>query len=57
MVLLKTDGGLSLTEIAATLGVSLNTAASRWRYALAKLRTALACEDRPPSPTCSEVHR
>lgn len=57
VVLLKTDGGLSLSEIAATLGVSLNTAASRWRYALAKLRTALAREDRSPSPTSSEVHR
>lgn len=57
VVLLKTDGGLSLSEIAATLGVSLNTAASRWRYALAKLRTALARGDRSRSPTSSEVHR
>lgn len=50
VVLLKTDGGLSLAEIAATLGVSLNTAASRWRYALEKLRAALADDDSPRSP-------
>jgi hypothetical protein len=37
--------------------VSLHTAASRWRYALAKLRAALAHEDRSRSPTSSEVHR
>lgn len=51
VVLLKTDGGLSLAEIAATLGVSINTAASRWRYALEKLRTALADDAPKPRPT------
>ncbi len=50
VVLLKTDGGLSLAEIAATLGVSVNTAASRWRYALEKLRTALADDAPEPHP-------
>lgn len=39
---LKIDGGLTFAEIAAALGTSLNTAASRYRYALDKLRTALA---------------
>lgn len=48
VVLLRTEAGLTFAEIAATLGVSLNTAASRWRYALEKLRSALAP---------SEVHR
>lgn len=38
---LKIDGGLTFAEIAAVLGVSLNTAASRYRYALDKLRIAL----------------
>ena len=57
VVLLKTDCGLSLAEIAATLGVSLNTAASRWRYALEKLRTALARDDRSGIPPRTEVHQ
>lgn len=42
VVLLKTDGGLTFAEIAATLGISENTAASRYRYALEKLKSALA---------------
>ena len=45
VVALKVDGDLTFAEIAALLGTSLNTAASRYRYALAKLRDALG--DRP----------
>lgn len=41
VVALKIDGGLTFAEIAACLGVSANTAASRYRYALEKLRDAL----------------
>lgn len=40
-ITLKIDGGLTFREIAAVLGVSPNTAASRYRYALAELRDAL----------------
>jgi DNA-directed RNA polymerase specialized sigma24 family protein len=37
---------LTFREIAAVLGVSPNTAASRYRYALAELRDALlGCTD------------
>jgi RNA polymerase sigma-70 factor (ECF subfamily) len=38
---LKIDGGLTFAEIASVVGVSSNTVASRYRYALEKLRTAL----------------
>jgi RNA polymerase sigma-70 factor (ECF subfamily) len=41
LVVLKIDGGLTFAEIAAALGISANTAASRYRYALDKLRAAL----------------
>lgn len=41
VVALKIDGGLTFAEIAAVLGTSLNTAASRYRYALEKLRERL----------------
>jgi RNA polymerase sigma-70 factor (ECF subfamily) len=41
VISLKVDGGLTFAEIAALLGVSANTAASRYRYALEKLRAAL----------------
>lgn len=46
VVALKTEAGLTFAEIAAVLGVSPNTAASRYRYALARLRAALG-EDGP----------
>ncbi len=42
IVALKIDGDLTFAEIATLLGVSPNTAASRYRYALEKLRNALA---------------
>jgi len=38
---LKVDGQLTFAEIAEQMGVSLNTAASRYRYALAKLKEFL----------------
>ena len=41
VIALKFDGGLTFREIAAVLGVSPNTAASRYRYAMAELRAAL----------------
>lgn len=40
--LLRQEGGLSLQDIARVTGVDVETAKSRWRYALAKLRRALA---------------
>jgi RNA polymerase sigma-70 factor (ECF subfamily) len=45
-VVLKVDGGLTFAELAAVLGISPNTAASRYRYALAKLRDLM---ERPES--------
>ena len=41
LVAFKVDAGLTFAEIAALLGISANTAASRYRYALEKLRAAL----------------
>lgn len=39
---LRIDGGLTFAEIAAVIGTSLNTAASRYRYALEKLRNMIS---------------
>ncbi len=41
VVALKIDGELTFAQIAQIMGVSINTAASRYRYALQKLRTLL----------------
>lgn len=41
MVALHVDGGLTFAECAEALGASANTAASRYRYAIEKLRAAL----------------
>jgi RNA polymerase sigma-70 factor, ECF subfamily len=41
VIALKVDGGLTFAEIAVVLGISANTAASRYRYGLEKLRAAL----------------
>jgi RNA polymerase sigma-70 factor (ECF subfamily) len=41
VVALKIDGELTFAEIARVLDVSINTAASRYRYALEKLRCSL----------------
>ena len=38
---MKIDGQLTFAEIGRVLGVSPNTAASRYRYALEKLRAML----------------
>jgi RNA polymerase sigma-70 factor (ECF subfamily) len=38
---LKIDGGLTFAEVAAILAIRPNTAASRYRYALEKMRTLL----------------
>ena len=49
---LKIDGGLTFAEVAAVLGIRPNTAASRYRYALEKLRALLnedTYESRPVS--------
>jgi RNA polymerase sigma-70 factor (ECF subfamily) len=46
VIALKFDGGLTFAEVAACLGVSPNTVASRYRYALEKLRAALGEADR-----------
>lgn len=40
VVTLKLWGGLTFAEIAETIGIPANTAASRYRYALAELRKA-----------------
>lgn len=55
VISLKIDGGLTFAEIAAVLGIRLKTAASRYRYALEKLRTALDAtrDERRPTPTRS----
>lgn len=42
VITLKVDGELTFAEIGAVLGISPNTAASRYRYALDKLRELLA---------------
>jgi len=44
VLVMKTWGGLSFPQIAAAVGVSVHTAASRYRYALSKLRQQLAKE-------------
>jgi RNA polymerase sigma-70 factor (ECF subfamily) len=47
VLVLKIWGGLSFPQISAALRISTNTAASRYRYALAKLREQLAEESIP----------
>ena len=44
ILIMKIWGGLSFPQIATALEISANTAASRYRYALAKLREELAEE-------------
>ena len=47
VLVMKIWGGLSFPQIAEALQISANTAASRYRYALAKLREQLAEESIP----------
>jgi RNA polymerase sigma-70 factor (ECF subfamily) len=47
VLVMKVWGGLSFPQIADALGVPANTAASRYRYALARLREQLAEESVP----------
>ena len=47
VLVLRTDAGMTFQEIGKLLGVSINTAASRYRYAIEKLRVQLvekSCE-------------
>jgi len=46
-VILHLWGGLSFAEIAAVLEIPANTAASRYRYALQRLRSLMRAEDSP----------
>jgi RNA polymerase sigma-70 factor (ECF subfamily) len=41
VIMLKIDGELTFAQIAQVIGASMNTAASRYRYALEKLRKLL----------------
>jgi len=45
VIVLHVWGDLTFSEIGDLLGVSLNTAASRYRYALAKLREAMFAKE------------
>jgi RNA polymerase sigma-70 factor (ECF subfamily) len=47
VLVMKIWGGLSFPQIASALRISANTAASRYRYALARLREQLAEEPIP----------
>jgi RNA polymerase sigma-70 factor (ECF subfamily) len=51
---LKIDGGLTFAEVAAVLGIRPNTAASRYRYALEKMRTLLNEEEHESRPCVSK---
>jgi RNA polymerase sigma-70 factor (ECF subfamily) len=42
VIALKIDGGLTFAETALVIGISANTAASRYRYALERLRASLS---------------
>ena len=44
-IVLKVDTGMTFAELGEVLGISSNTAASRYRYALEKLRHALGARD------------
>lgn len=46
IIALKIDGELTFSQIGEVFGVSPNTAASRYRLALEKLRTALGAQQR-----------
>ena len=48
VITLKVDGELTFAQIADMLDISINTAASRYRYALEKLRTKLQDAEHAP---------
>ncbi len=50
-LILKIDGGLTFAQIAEVMAVSAHTAASRYRYALTKLKTSLSGGESPPEET------
>jgi RNA polymerase sigma-70 factor (ECF subfamily) len=50
VIALKIDGELTFAQIGLVMGTSANTAASRYRYALEKLREAMRLEECPRSP-------
>lgn len=47
VLVMKIWGGLTFPQIAQALGISPNTAASRYRYALEKLRAGMTMESMP----------
>jgi len=47
IILLHLRNGMGFKQVAALLNISINTAKSRYRYGLAKLRTLLKCEVEP----------
>ena len=47
VIVLHVWGELTFSQIADVLGISANTAASRYRYAIAKLRDALLVKENP----------
>jgi RNA polymerase sigma-70 factor (ECF subfamily) len=47
VLVMKVWGGLTFPQIADALGIPADTAASRFRYALSKLRERLAEESIP----------
>jgi RNA polymerase sigma-70 factor, ECF subfamily len=52
---LKIDGGLTFAEVAAVLGIRPGTAASRYRYAIEKLRAILDAECHEPRTTSNKL--
>jgi len=46
VVIMKIWGGLTFAQIAGAIGISANTVASRYRYAIERLETVLAHEVR-----------
>ena len=45
VLILKVVSGLSLKQISSVVGIKMNTAASRYRYAIQKLKSTLGPED------------
>ena len=45
VLILKVVSGLSLKQISSVVGIKMNTAASRYRYAIQKLKSTLEPEN------------